>query len=321
MAHLTHNLTDTVFGTTRNGLNALGERLAKFTDSQDLPKDMLQDLDLSTLRDDIRAHKNAFHDQIPALSAKLMGKTPLSRYQKYANRFVPQSLFDKASDSVFMRVGKLAQSWADTDLHNNPQFGKPLSAAERDALAEAIANQNRALATLGSVSNFAGLVGILGDTFWLLAVCLRHIFQISHIYDRPLTGSNGVVLAYEILSKVNLKKLQEKQTLLAGLGLFEAMADDTLEENQDLLDNSTVAQLFSAFDDIAENINLNLERFNVGILHKILPITAVGIGTAYNNQIIHEVIAVTQAVFAEPANQAASPAKLTQSDASAKPSA
>ena len=321
MAHLTHNLTDTVFGTTRNGLNALGERLAKFTDSQDLPKDMLQDLDLSTLRDDIRAHKNAFHDQIPALSAKLMGKTPLSRYQKYANRFVPQSLFDKASDSVFMRVGKLAQSWANADLQNRPQFGKPLSAAERDALAEAIANQNRALATLGSVSNFAGLVGILGDTFWLLAVCLRHIFQISHIYDRPLTGSNGVVLAYEILSKVNLKKLQEKQTLLAGLGLFEAMADDTLEENQDLLDNSTVAQLFSAFDDIAENINLNLERFNVGILHKILPITAVGIGTAYNNQIIHEVIAVTQAVFAEPANQAASPAKLTLSDASAKPSA
>ena len=321
MAHLTHNLTDTVFGTTRNGLNALGERLAKFTDSQDLPKDMLQDLDLSTLRDDIRAHKNAFHDQIPALSAKLMGKTPLSRYQKYANRFVPQSLFDKASDSVFMRVGKLAQSWANADLQNRPQFGKPLSAAERDALAEAIANQNRALATLGSVSNFAGLVGILGDTFWLLAVCLRHIFQISHIYDRPLTGSNGVVLAYEILSKVNLKKLQEKQTLLAGLGLFEAMADDTLEENQDLLDNSTVAQLFSAFDDIAENINLNLERFNVGILHKILPITAVGIGTAYNNQIIHEVIAVTQAVFAEPANQTASPAKLTQSDASAKPSA
>lgn len=321
MTHLTHNLTDTVFGTTRNGLNALGERLAKFTDSQDLPKDMLQDLDLSTLRDDIRAHKNAFHDQIPALSAKLMGKTPLSRYQKYANRFVPQSLFDKASDSVFMRVGKLAQSWADTDLHNNPQFGKQLSTAERDALAEEIANQNRALATLGSVSNFAGLLGILGDTFWLLAVCLRHIFQISHIYDRPLTGSNGVVLAYEILSKVNLKKLQEKQTLLAGLGLFEAMADDTLEENQDLLDNSTVAQLFSAFDDIAENINLNLERFNVGILHKILPITAVGIGTAYNNQIIHEVIAVTQAVFAEPANQTASPAKLTQSDASAKPSA
>ena len=293
------NLTHTIFGKTRDGLNALGGRLATFTDSSDLPKDMLQDLDLTTLRDDIRAHKNAFHDQIPALSAKLMGKTPLSRYQKYADRFVPQSLFDKASDSVFMRVGKLAQSWADTDLHNNPQFSKQLSATERDALAEEIANQNRALATLGSVSNFAGLLGILGDTFWLLAVCLRHIFQISYVYDRPLTGSTGVILAYEILSKVNLKKLQEKQTLLAGLGLFEAMTDDTLTQNQDLLDNSTIAQLFSAFDEIAENINLNLERFNVGILHKVLPITAVGIGAAYNNQIIHEVIAVTQAIFAD----------------------
>ena len=293
------NLTHTIFGKTRDGLNALGERLATFTDSSDLPKDRLQDLDLTTLRDDIRAHKNAFHDQIPALSAKLMGKPPLSRYQKYANRLVPQSLFDKASDSVFMRVGKLAQRWADTDLHNNPQFSKQLSAAERDALAEEIANQNRALATLGSVSNFAGLLGVLGDTFWLLAVCLRHIFQISYVYDRPLTGSTGVILAYEILSKVNLKKLQEKQTLLAGLGLFEAMTNDTLAENQDLLDNSTIAQLFSAFDEIAENINLNLERFNVGILHKVLPITAVGIGTAYNNQIIHEVIAVTQAVFAD----------------------
>ncbi|OBX79828.1 EcsC family protein [Faucicola atlantae] len=305
------NLTHTIFGKTRDGLNALGGRLATFTDSSDLPKDMLQDLDLTTLRDDIRAHKNAFHDQIPALSAKLMGKTPLSRYQKYADRFVPQSLFDKASDSVFMRVGKLAQSWADTDLHNNPQFGKQLSTAERDALAEEIANQNRALATLGSVSNFAGLLGILGDTFWLLAVCLRHIFQISYVYDRPLTGSTGVVLAYEILSKVNLKKLQEKQTLLAGLGLFEAMTDDTLAENQDLLDNSTIAQLFSAFDEIAENINLNLERFNVGILHKVLPITAVGIGTAYNNQIIHEVITVTQAVFADHTAKQDQPDQLT----------
>lgn len=299
MASRTHNLTQTFIGTTRTGLSALGERLAQFTNSQDLPKDLLQDLDLTTLRDDIRAHKNAFHDQIPALSARLIGKTPMGRYQRYANRFLPESMFEQASDGVFMRIGKLAQSWAGADLRRDERFGKPLSAPERHAFAEDLANQNRALATLGSVSNLAGLLGILGDTFWLLAVCLRHIFQMSYVYDRPLTGRTGVVLAYEILSKVNLKKLQEKQTLLAGLGLFEAMTDDSFKENLELLEESTLTQLFSAFDDIAQNVNINLERFNVNILHKLLPLTAVGISTAYNNQIIHEVIAVTQTVFGD----------------------
>lgn len=67
-----------------------------------------------------------------------------------------------------------------------------MNSAERDAFAQDVANQNRALATLGGVAGLAGLKGVVADMAWLLMVSLRTVYQVAAIYDKPLTGKEGV---------------------------------------------------------------------------------------------------------------------------------
>lgn len=303
----------------RHSLELLGKKLATFTKSNTLPKDSLASIDLASLKADFKNNKNAFHEHIPSLSRKLLGKTPIGRYGSMAGKFVPKTTFEKATDMAFSQIGKLAQRWADADLARDSRFtSKTLDDSERHALAKAIANQNRSLATLGSASNIAGLAGILVDTLWLLTVSLRSIFQIAQIYDKPLTGKQGIAIAYELLAKTDLKKLQDKQTLLAGLGVVEAIADDGFgayrmdnndskeaqtDTGQDYSQSSIgdvkgVQDMFGKVEQIAGQLNVNLYGFNFGFLHKVLPLSAVGIGATYNNIIINEVVQLAQATFA-----------------------
>lgn len=290
---------------SRQALETLGKKLAGFTQRKPLPKDDTP-LDIASIKADFKNNKNAFHDHLPNLSKKLLGKTPIGRYGAMAGKVVPKTAFEKATDMAFLNIGKLAQNWAGFDLNHDSRFrGQSLDDSERRALAKAIANQNRALATAGGVSNLAGLAGILVDTLWLLTVSLRSIFQIAQIYDKPLTGKQGIAIAYEILGKTDLNKLQEKQTLLAALGVFEAVADEgfggyRLEDKDPSDDNdySQVQGIFGKVEDIANTLNVNLQGFNFGFLHKILPLSAVSIGATYNNLIIHEVVEIAQATFA-----------------------
>lgn len=299
---------------TRNALERVGSKLASLTKSNTLSNDSLKALDLEAIQTDFKNNKNAFHEQIPNLSRKLLGKTSFGRYSSMAGKFVPKTTFEKATDVAFTQIGKLAQTWAHFDLNHDNRFTKTnLDDSERHALAKAIANQNRSLATVGSVSNLAGLAGILVDTLWLLTVSLRSIFQIAQIYDKPLTGKQGIAIAYEVLAKTDLKKLQEKQTLLAGIGVVETVADegfgsyrttepqnltDSANESTDDSDVSSVHHALSKVEDIATQLNVNLQGFNFSFLHKVLPITAVGIGATYNNIIINEVVQLAQATFA-----------------------
>ena len=299
---------------TRNALERVGSKLASLTKSNTLSNDSLKALDLEAIQTDFKNNKNAFHEQIPNLSRKVLGKTSFGRYSSMAGKFVPKTTFEKATDVAFTQIGKLAQTWAHFDLTHDNRFTKTnLDDSERHALAKAIANQNRSLATVGSVSNLAGLAGILVDTLWLLTVSLRSIFQIAQIYDKPLTGKQGIAIAYEVLAKTDLKKLQEKQTLLAGIGVVETVADegfgryrttepqnltDSANESTDDSDVSSVHYALSKVEDIATQLNVNLQGFNFSFLHKVLPITAVGIGATYNNIIINEVVQLAQATFA-----------------------
>ena len=291
---------------SRQALETVGKKLATFTKTDTLPKETLDAIDLAAINADFKNNKNAFHDQIPNLSKKILGKTSLGRYSALATKFVPQSSFEKATDTAFASIGKLAQGWADFDLKHDARFANvKLDDSERHALALSIANQNRSLATIGGVSNLVGLAGILVDTLWLLTVSLRTIFQIAHIYDKPLTGKQGIAIAYEILAKTDLKKLQEKQTLLAGLGVVEAVADEGFgayrlenKPSDDDNDYSQVQGIFGKVESVAESLNVNLSNFNFGFLHKVLPISAIGIGSTYNNIIINEVIEIALATFA-----------------------
>lgn len=287
---------------SRRMFEAVGHKLAKLNDPDVVQAKPLTDIDLDTLQQQLSNNKNAFHEHIPKLSKKLLGKTPFANYTKMANTLIPKNSFDKITEATFSQVGKLAQHWADFDLAKDERFKSSLIASERQALARNIGDQNRALATLGGLSNVAGLAGILVDTLWLLTVCLRTIFQVGAIYDRPLTGQQGIAVAYEILSKVDLKKLQEKQTLLAGLGIFEAMTDQSLEQYKEALlvedDNQSAMGILKKIEAMSTQFNINIENFNLGILHKVIPITAVGLGTTYNNMIINEVIEIAISVFA-----------------------
>lgn len=299
--------------TVRYNLEKLGKKLATFTKDTPLTKKTLvniESIDISAIKADIKANKSAFHNQLPTMSKKLLGKTPIGRYSRLASTVIPESTFEKVTnsvtDTVFMRIGKLAQRWANSDLQRDTRFAeRNLDQSERHALAKAIAEQNRALATAGSVSNLAGLAGIVVDTAWLLTISLRNIFQVAQIYDKPLTGMQGIVIAYEILAKTDLNKLQEKQTLLTALGVFEAVADDGFgayrlenKTDNDDTDYSQVQGIFGKVEELATQFNINLAGFNFGFLHKVLPISAVGIGATYNNIIINEVIQVTEASFA-----------------------
>ncbi|MFO1384323.1 MAG: EcsC family protein [Moraxella sp.] len=287
---------------SRRVFEALGHKLAQLSAKDTIQTKPLADIDFDSLQQALSNDKNAFHEHIPKLSKKLLGKTPFGSYTKMATSIIPKTSFDKATDAVFSQVGKLAQNWANFDLARDARFKDTLVASERQALARSIGDQNRALATLGGLSNLAGLPGILVDTMWLLAVCLRTIFQISAIYDRPLTGQQGIAIAYEILAKVDLNKLQEKQTLLAGLGIFEAMTDQSIEEYRAAVlaeeDSQSAMGILTKLEELSTQFNINIEQFNFGFLHKVIPLTAVGLGTAYNNIIINEVIEIAMSVFA-----------------------
>lgn len=305
----------------RNSLEKFGKKLTALTNHDTLKRQSFTAVDLDAVKKNVKNNKNAFHDQIPNLSRKLLGKTPIGRYSQFASQIVPKTTFEKATDTAFLQIGKLAQRWAEYDLDNDARFdAHNLEDSERHALAKSIGHQNRALATMGGVTNFLGLTGILVDTVWLLTVSLRSIFQIAKIYDKPLSGKEGIAMAYEILAKTDLSKLQEKQTLLAGLGVFEAMADQgfnsyRLSQHDDTSDTdsqdattdapndndgestTTLHSVLQTVEEVATSANINLQHFNFAFLHKILPLTAVGIGTAYNNVIINEVVQIANATF------------------------
>lgn len=227
----------------RQAFESLGKKLATFTQKkgeiQTFDETQKQQrLDLAqfnpSLNRDFTANKNTFHQHIPKLSKRLLSNTKFGEFGKLAGKFVAPTTLETLSDKTFLQLGKLAQSWAEADLRHDPRFSsKTLVMTERHALAQAIAHQSRALVAVGSVSNVAGLVGILGDTVWLLVVALRSIFQIASIYDKPLTGKAGIQIAYEILAKADLNKLQEKQTLLAGIGVVEAIVDNNVDDKRE----------------------------------------------------------------------------------------
>lgn len=327
----------------RQALETLGKKLSTFThkkhDFQSFAQSQTyQSIDLTQFSpqsdNSFTANKNAFHEHIPKLSKRLFGSTKFGQFGTLAGKTVSPETVEKFSDKSFLQIGKFAQAWAEKDLNNDQRFNdKSLNINERHALAQAIAHRNRALVAVGSVSNVAGLVGMLGDTVWLLAVALRSIFQLASIYDKPLTGKAGIQIAYEILSKADLNKLQEKQTLLAGIGVMESVIDKNgannptyqpdkpykkltkfadEEERQQTSMLATAMGYVKHAEQLARKMNFNLQGINLGKLNKVLPITAVGIGASYNNIIIDEVLNIAMATFApEPkiANAQANDAK------------
>ena len=284
---------------TRNNL----ERVGAFIDSANAKKGKPRQYKAVNLGDE-DYQQDLFREQTLKATQQLIG-TRFATYGKYAKKIVPNSIFQSTVDGAFAQIANLASTWSQLDLPNEHRFAdiSSLDNEQRYALATDIANQNRALATLGGITGLAGLPGLLADTLWLLLVSLRTVYQLAAVYDKPLTGKQGVKMAYELLSNADLSKMQEKQALLAGIGVGKGLLDNAQSsglhsELKNLgLKNKNVNYYAEQVDSIAGQVGIDLDQINLSWLRRFLPATAVIVGMRYNSALIDEVIGVAQATF------------------------
>ncbi len=248
--------------------------------------------------------EDAFHAQSGFFAGQVFGAKAVAA-KNVAAKVVPQSKFEAISESLYNKVAEWSNAWAIKDLKNDPRFDliETMSTQERDAFAEDVANQNRALATLGGVAGLAGLKGVLADAAWLLMVSLRTVYQVAAIYDQPLTGKEGAKKAYGVLSGANLEKLQEKQVILTALALGSSMLANAQQTGIKAQLDSLSARYRESQPYAKQFLDLdkfvNLDNLNPNWLHKILPISAVAVGAHYNNELIDEVIGTAMATFSD----------------------
>lgn len=248
--------------------------------------------------------KDAFHAQSSFFAGQIFGAKAVAA-KNVAAKVVPQSKFEAISESLYNKVAEWSNAWAIKDLKNDPRFDliNTMNTQERHAFAEDVANQNRALATLGGVAGLAGLKGVLADAAWLLMVSLRTVYQVAAIYDQPLTGKEGTKKAYGVLSGANLEKLQEKQVILTALALGSSMLANAQQTGIKAQLDSLSARYRESQPYAKQFLDLdkfvNLDNLNPNWLHKILPISAVAVGAHYNNELIDEVIGTAMATFSD----------------------
>lgn len=296
----------TVGSFTRNNLERVGAMIDTMNAKTSKPR-QYKAVDLG----DEDYQQDLFREQTLKATQQLLG-TRFATYGKYAKKVVPNSFFQSTVDGAFAQVAKLAAHWSQIDLPNQHRFANiaNLDDEERYALATDIANQNRALAAIGGLTGLAGLPGLLADTLWLLLVSLRTVYQLAAVYNKPLTGKQGVKMAYELLANADLSKMQEKQALLAGIGIGKGLLDNAQSsglhnELKNLgMKNNNVNFYAQQIDSIASQVGIDLDQINLSWIRRFLPATAVIIGMRYNSQLIDEVIGVAQATFAPDAKLA-----------------
>ncbi|GLR29704.1 EcsC protein family protein [Psychrobacter pacificensis] len=297
---------NTIGSFTRNNLERVGSMIDSMNAKTGKPR-QYKAVDLG----DEDYQQDLFREQTLKATQQLLGPR-FATYGKYAKKVVPNSFFQSTVDSAFAQIAKLASNWSQLDLPNEHRFANiaTLDDEERYALATDIANQNRALAAIGGLTGLAGLPGLLADTLWLLLVSLRTVYQIAAIYNKPLTGKQGVKMAYELLSSADLSKMQEKQALLAGMGIGKGLLDNAQShglhsELKNLgLKNQNVNYYAEQIDSIASQVGIDLDKINLLWVRRFIPVTAVAIGVHYNSQLIDEVIGVAKATFAPEAKLA-----------------
>lgn len=291
---------------TRNNLERVGAIIDTMNAKTSKPR-QYKAVDLG----DEDYQQDLFREQTLKATQQLLGNR-FATYGKYAKKVVPNSFFQSTVDGAFAQVAKLAAHWSQIDLPNQHRFANiaNLDDEERYALATDIANQNRALAAIGGLTGLAGLPGLLADTLWLLLVSLRTVYQLAAVYNKPLTGKQGVKMAYELLANADLSKMQEKQALLAGIGIGKGLLDNAQSsglhnELKNLgMKNNNVNFYAQQIDSIASQVGIDLDQINLSWIRRFLPATAVVIGVRYNSQLIDEVIGVAQATFAPDAKLA-----------------
>lgn len=250
---------------------------------------------------------NVFYGQGASFGQQVFGVKGAAAH-KFASKVVSQERLDGIVGVLYHKIAHIAKLWAIKSLSNDERFDRlsTLTYAQKDAFAQDIANQNRALATLGGAAGFFGLKGVVADTAWLLVVSLRTVYQLAGIYGvSPANTKDSIQLAYGVLSAANLDKLQEKQVILTALALGNTMLANTsanpTDNSKAHINHGIFANYADELSELAKYIHLekyNLQRFSTGWLSKLLPLSAVGVGAYYNRELIDEVIGTALATFA-----------------------
>lgn len=246
--------------------------------------------------------QDAFRKQTSSMSAQLFGPK-FTTAQSLVGKVAPSVNSDSMTNFIFNKAASWANSWAEKDLLRDSRFANlsSLTDMERDDFARDVANQNRALAVMGGLAGLAGIKGLIADAGWLLMVSLKAVYQLALIYDKPLTGKEGIKIAYGVLSGANLTRLQEKQIILTALALgntvfANAERSSLNQELQNVGLKYSAGELFNKqFDDLSKYVNI--DNLKLGWFGKLLPVTSVGVGAYYNRELIEEVLGTAMATF------------------------
>ncbi|MEC7120919.1 MAG: EcsC family protein [Pseudomonadota bacterium] len=235
--------------------------------------------------------------QLPAmfgLSALKGGKT----LQRVSSTVIPNRVKDGMTEFSLDRLAQLAQYLSDTDLpllHHDATT--PRTLAQADVLADLIADRNRLLAAAeGGATGMFSLIGMLIDLPLSLIIALRTIYQTAECYGQDLSGEDGLQQIYAILASIDYSSVNEKQTVMAGLGTLNTVMArqggiaSLLPKILHILSNNPIAER------VAKPV---LTRVNAqtGFISRFLPIVGAVTGASYNTQMINSVAAVAQQVF------------------------
>ncbi|ANB92524.1 hypothetical protein MOVS_08725 [Moraxella ovis] len=246
--------------------------------------------------------QDAFRKQTSSMSAQLFGPK-FTTAQSLVGKVAPSVNSDSMTDFIFNKAASWANNWAKKDLLRDSRFAKlsSLTDMERDDFARDVANQNRALAVMGGLAGLAGIKGLIADAGWLLMVSLKAVYQLALIYDKPLTGKEGIKIAYGVLSGANLTRLQEKQIILTALALGNTVFANAERSslNQELQNVGLKYSVGESFNKQLDELSkyVNIDNLKLGWFGKLLSVTSVGVGSYYNRELIEEVLGTAMATF------------------------
>ncbi len=246
---------------------------------------------------------DAFREQGAKLTAMAFG-SKLASLQGIASKVLSNETQSQLSDVVYDTLATWAQYWAKKELMADKRFAQLayLDEAQKQQLAADVSNQNRAWATMGGLGGFFGLKGVVLDTAWLMVVSLKSVYQLAMIYNKPLTGKDGVRLAYGVLALADLSAMQEKQVVSIALALVRTALKNAQTTGLKHELKSLGLQYHAGMDvNHIDKIDhyINLDRFNKKWIASLLPVVSVMVMGHYNNQLIEEVLGVAQATFGQ----------------------
>ena len=284
MTHKTHDL-----------LTKLGKRLR----GKDAP--IYTAVDLSQK---VALHEHTFYHHV-LFDHQLFG-TKLTKAQGLSHKLIPKQKTQGAVDYLYLKLAHWAKSWALSALAKDPRFDtvNTLSALDKTQFASDIADQTRALATLGGAWGAWGLKGVVLDTAWLLLVSLRGVYQLAYVYGVPLTGKDGVAIAYQIVGAMDLQKLQQKQLLLIALAVSNVVLKNAQNtslpyELGHIHHYGLLGNYAKQFDELSRFVDLDkLDNYLPSWLRFVLPALGASLGGVYNKQLIDDVLGVAVATFA-----------------------